>query len=65
MLLTVVVVTDAAAAAAAAAAADGGGGVTAEPKTEAQPLQVTVAPTATECHVRIPRITAEVSCGCG
>ena len=36
-----------------------------QPKTEAQPLQVTVAPTATECHVRIPRITAEVSCGCG
>ena len=60
MLLTVVVVTDA-----DAAADDDGGGVTAEPKTEAHPLQVTVAPTATECHGRIPRITAEVSCGCG
>ena len=60
MLLTVVVVTNA-----DAATDDDGGGVTAEPKTEAQPLQVTVAPTATECHVRIPRITAEVSCGCG
>ena len=49
-------------------AADGGG-VTAEPKTEAQQLQVTVAPTATDCHGRLPRITAELpvgdsGCGC-